>query len=112
MIARSSFITICGPKWALKYSRATGRSSDVRARLGLGAPALARPEEALAFSNPQPSQGPCGGPGSGLARLQARAFSKPSTGVKPRLGGLERSTTSNHACHCISKYCNNTTVLF
>ena len=84
----------------------------MRARLGLGAPALARPEEALAFSNPQPSQGPCGGPGSGLARLQARAFSKPSTGVKPRLGGLERSTTSNHACHCISKYCNNTTVLF
>ena len=62
--------------------------SDVPARLGLGAPALARPEGASAFSYPWPSQGQCRGPGSGLARPQAVAFSKPSTVVKPRLGGL------------------------
>ena len=72
-------MTVPGPSW--KWW-----SSDVPARLGLGAPALARPEGVSAFSNPWPSQSQCRGPGSGLARLQAMAFSKPSTIVKPRLG--------------------------
>jgi hypothetical protein len=46
--------------------------SDVPARLGLKAPALAWPEAALAFKNPRPGQSRQPGLGSGLARPRPR----------------------------------------